>query len=339
MEQVGLKMVRKKPADARPQETGSAMRPKSFVPAKDFLLSRQFHLDLGFSEKWGNAANRGSARVENRIPSSKAKALSTLAMLHIAAALTGCGDPDSAVVCGAHSKESVFARSLPEFQLAALHADSMKLLASADLQREYSNDPGYPPIPKEFSFLNSRGIDTFSSSVDDARSHATFLLKGCMDEFILLSVDRNNVSLSYGVGGASNSAKEILWSADKETMLETVSSLAATEPAVDVSIELPEKPPRVVRVTKSEVALLTGVKEPYAVEFWVLGAFSKGELKFSVEHIEGERTITAIEGVRNGPAGTWVYFVDGVRSRDHFNIQTAPKVRSIRYVFEKTSDA
>jgi uncharacterized glyoxalase superfamily protein PhnB len=27
---------------------------KSFVPAKDFALSRQFYLDLGFTEKWGN---------------------------------------------------------------------------------------------------------------------------------------------------------------------------------------------------------------------------------------------------------------------------------------------
>jgi uncharacterized glyoxalase superfamily protein PhnB len=27
---------------------------KAFVPAKDFALSRQFYLDLGFVEKWGN---------------------------------------------------------------------------------------------------------------------------------------------------------------------------------------------------------------------------------------------------------------------------------------------
>jgi hypothetical protein len=27
---------------------------KCFVPAKDFALSRQFYLDLGFTENWGN---------------------------------------------------------------------------------------------------------------------------------------------------------------------------------------------------------------------------------------------------------------------------------------------
>jgi Glyoxalase/Bleomycin resistance protein/Dioxygenase superfamily len=27
---------------------------KAFVPARDFALSRQFYLDLGFIEKWGN---------------------------------------------------------------------------------------------------------------------------------------------------------------------------------------------------------------------------------------------------------------------------------------------
>jgi uncharacterized glyoxalase superfamily protein PhnB len=27
---------------------------KSFVPAKDFSLSKQFYLDLGFTENWGN---------------------------------------------------------------------------------------------------------------------------------------------------------------------------------------------------------------------------------------------------------------------------------------------
>ena len=27
---------------------------KAFVPARNFVLSRQFYLDLGFTEKWGN---------------------------------------------------------------------------------------------------------------------------------------------------------------------------------------------------------------------------------------------------------------------------------------------
>ena len=27
---------------------------KAFVPARNFALSRQFYLELGFSEKWGN---------------------------------------------------------------------------------------------------------------------------------------------------------------------------------------------------------------------------------------------------------------------------------------------
>lgn len=267
------------------------------------------------------------------------KPLRKLAALNVGWLLAGCGDPNSAVICGADSKESVFARSLSESQLETLYADSMKLLTSADLQREYDDRPGYPPIPTQFSYLNSKGISTFSSDVEGVRSEVSILLKGCLDEFIQLSVDKGEIVLSYGLGGAPNVGEEILWSANKEASLKAVSSLAAKEDAVAVSFEFPDKPPVFVGVTMSEAVQLTGVKQPYAVEFWVLGALSKGELKYTIEHIEGKRTITAVGSARNGPAGTWVYFVDGVRSKDYINTQTAPKVRSIRFAYEKVRDA
>lgn len=259
--------------------------------------------------------------------------------LHVAWALSGCGDPDSSVICGASSKESVFARSLSESQLETLYKDSMELLASADLQREYENYSGQSPIPEQFSYLNARRIRTLSPAVAGDNSHVSFLLKGCMDEFIHLSADKNEIALSYGLGGAPNSANEILWSANKESSLKAVAALAAQEKPVAVSFEVPGKPPLLVEVTMSEVVQLTGVKQPYAVEFWVLGALSKGEMKYTLEHIEGKRTITAIGGVRNGSSGAWVYFVDGVRAKDYINIQDAPEIRSVRFVFEKARDS
>ena len=91
-------------------------------------------------------------------------------------------------------------------------------------------------------------------------------------------------------------------------------------------------------VSLSEVTQLTGDKLPYKVEYWVRGALAKADLKYAVELVEGRRTVTAIDDVRNDSKGTWVYFVDGVRSRYHINTQTAPTVRSIRFVFEKTRD-
>jgi hypothetical protein len=116
------------------------------------------------------------------------------AVLFVAWTLAGCGDPDSIAICGERSKESVFVRSLSESRLETLHADSMKLLASADLQREYADTAGYPPVPEQFSFLNARRVSTFSSKTEGVSSSVSFLLKGCMDEFIVLSVECAPVS-------------------------------------------------------------------------------------------------------------------------------------------------
>jgi hypothetical protein len=115
-------------------------------------------------------------------------------------------------------------------------------------------------------------------------------------------------------------------------------SLSAGEYAVAVSFEFPEKPPVQVAISYSEVVQLTGVKHPYKIEFWVRGALAKAELKYTADLVDGRRTITSIDSVRNDSTGAWVYFVDGIRSKYHINTQTAPKVRSIRFVFEKTRD-
>jgi len=118
----------------------------------------------------------------------------------------------------------------------------------------------------------------------------------------------------------------------------TATSLAAGEYAVAVSFEFPERPPVHVAISYSEVVELTGVKHPYYVEFWVRGALAKSNLKYKTDFIGGQRTITVIDNVRNDATGTWVYFVDGVRSKYHINTQTAPQPRSIRFVFERRRD-
>jgi hypothetical protein len=117
-----------------------------------------------------------------------------------------------------------------------------------------------------------------------------------------------------------------------------VTSLAAGGYVVAVSFEFPERPPVQVAISYSEVVELTGVKHPYKVEFWVRGALAKANLKYQADLVDGRRTITAIDNVRNDATGTWVYFVDGVRSKYHINTQTAPQPRSIRFVFERPRD-
>jgi hypothetical protein len=272
----------------------------------------------------------------------KERALGILLIVSGVSTLMGCGgpgNPDSPVICGRNSKESVYVRSLSDSQLEALYAASMKLLASTDLQEKYDDEPGHAPIPSPFVHLNARGMDTRSSDAAGNGGEVSFLLKHCMDEGIQLSVDRKEIALYYGLGGAPNLATEILWSANKESSLPAISPLVAREQAVSVSFEIPGRQPVVVSVTASEVTRLTGVRQPHALEFWVVGALSKGALKYTLEHIEHKRTITAIDGVRNSAAGTWVYLVDGIRSREHINTQDVPKVRSIRFVFEQLAGA
>jgi hypothetical protein len=130
--------------------------------------------------------------------------------------ISGGSGHDSIYVCGAHSKESVFARSLSESQLKTLYTDSMKLLASPDLQRKYRSRAGYPAIPDQFAYLNAKVIDTFSSDIEGVNSYVSFVLKGCMDESIRLSVSKDKIVLYYGLGGASDAGEETLWRADRK---------------------------------------------------------------------------------------------------------------------------
>jgi hypothetical protein len=65
--------------------------------------------------------------------------------------------------------------------------------------------------------LNPMRIDTLSSDVAGVNSYVSFLLKGCMDEFIHLTVTKDKIVLSYGLGGASNVDEEVLWSANKKS--------------------------------------------------------------------------------------------------------------------------
>jgi hypothetical protein len=41
------------------------------------------------------------------------------------------------------------------------------------------------------------------------------MLKGCMDEFIDLTVEKDKIVLSYSTGSAVDVGEEELWSADK----------------------------------------------------------------------------------------------------------------------------
>lgn len=246
--------------------------------------------------------------------------------------LAGCGSPDSAYVCGENSKESVFARSLTDRQLESLYVDSMKI--AADLERARARGiaaPEYTEIPPQFSYLHARQMRAYSG---ESGGGIDFALKGCMDEFIYLTVDHRQIELSYGLGGAANLASEVLWIANNETSLKSASSRAGGERPVAVSFQFPGKAPLVVQVTKSEAVALTGSKEPYAAEFWVLGALSKARLKHTIEHIEGDSELTAIGGIRNGSAGKWIHFIDDVRSDHPLNSRKAPDIRSIRFVFE-----
>jgi hypothetical protein len=115
-------------------------------------------------------------------------------------------------------------------------------------------------------------------------------------------------------------------------------SLSVAEQTVQVSFEFPGKAPVHVAVSLTEGRQLTGVKHPYKMEFWIRGSLAKAGMKYEVEMSEGRKTITTIDGVPNDSTGTWVYFVDGVRSRYHINTQTAPMVRNVRFVFEKNHD-
>jgi hypothetical protein len=125
--------------------------------------------------------------------------------------VAGCEyNPNSSAVCSADSKEAVFARSLSQAQLETLRANSLALLAAADAPRHYENDdPTYPPIPTEFAYLQPWHISAFPSG---SNSDVSILLKGCIDEFIILTVEKERIVLSYSTGSAVDKAEEVLWS-------------------------------------------------------------------------------------------------------------------------------
>jgi hypothetical protein len=149
-------------------------------------------------------------------PDPIVKTSRAIAILSVACLLAGCGyHPDSAVICSADSKESLFARSLSKAQLETLYVDSMRLLASPDRDHFYENDhPTHPRIPDQFAYLKPWKIETFSG---DPHSFVSFMLKGCMDEFIDLTVEKDKIVLSYSTGSAVDVGEEELWSADKVT--------------------------------------------------------------------------------------------------------------------------
>jgi hypothetical protein len=119
------------------------------------------------------------------------------------------GNPDSVAICGADSRESVFARSLSESQLRTLYADSMKILASTDRARTYEN--GH--FPEQFAYLKPVRIKVRPMG---QYSYVSFTLKGCLDEFIHLSVEGGKIVLTYSTGGASSRGEEVLWEAHRE---------------------------------------------------------------------------------------------------------------------------
>ncbi len=74
------------------------------------------------------------------------------------------------------------------------------------------------------------------------------------------------------------------------------------------------------------------------IDFWIHGVLAKLKLPYREQVVNrrtGARAIVAIDGIENGAAGRWIYYVDGFRSPYHINTQLLAGVRSIRFVFEK----
>jgi hypothetical protein len=115
--------------------------------------------------------------------------------------------------------------------------------------------------------------------------------------------------------------------------------LASPAPAlgerVTVTFEFPDRDPVRVPLTYDETVELINDKLNYKIDFWVYGALKKANLASVEDRQDGHVTLTSIGGVANGPAGRWVYYVNGIRSPYHINTQLAIGVRTIRYVFLK----
>jgi hypothetical protein len=120
-------------------------------------------------------------------------------------------------------------------------------------------------------------------------------------------------------------------------ILACVIALALALPAfalgerVTVTFDLPDREPVRVALTYEETVPLVHDKLNYKIDFWVHGALIKAKLANAREIRDGHVTLTSIGGVANGPAGHWVYSVNGIRSPYHINTQLALGVRTIRF--------
>jgi len=121
-------------------------------------------------------------------------------------------------------------------------------------------------------------------------------------------------------------------------LVASVRAVAGPDWSVDVAIEFPDRPPMRVSVHYDEAVGLIGEKLPYKIDFWVRAAFAKAKARYTIDENDGKWVISAIDGVENGAAGRWVYFVNGFRSPYHINTQLADGVRSIRFVYTVSAD-
>ena len=103
---------------------------------------------------------------------------------------------------------------------------------------------------------------------------------------------------------------------------------------VHVLIDFPDREDLDIVVAYEEVAELTGVKHPYMVKFWVLGAFAKAKVKYEIQKIDGEESVSSIQGLANDIGASWVYYVNGIRSPFHINTHSVPQTRVILFKYE-----
>ena len=78
----------------------------------------------------------------------------------------------------------------------------------------------------------------------------------------------------------------------------------------------------------------------YKIDWWVYGALQYFNLPFEVR-TEGETglwksVITKIGEYSNGAEGTWVYFVNGIKSKYHISTQLDEGLNCIIFIFKKT---
>lgn len=78
----------------------------------------------------------------------------------------------------------------------------------------------------------------------------------------------------------------------------------------------------------------------YKIDRWVYAGLQDLGLEFTFESVvvsgERETKVTCIGGLRNTSSSSWVYYVNGVRSKYQINTQLDSGVKSITYKYEKT---